>query len=113
MEWLLAAAFHLAKEFAMTSLRKRMIDDLQLRNRSRHTQASYLLNVSSFARYFGKSPELLGPEHIRTYQLYLTKKKKLCPASISIAVSALRFLYNVTLKKGWKIEEVLPHPKRP
>jgi site-specific recombinase XerD len=69
--------------------------------------------VSRFARYFGKSPALLGPEHIRTYQVYLTIEKKLAPGSVQIAVSALRFLYQVSLKKNWSFEEVLPHPKKP
>lgn len=97
----------------MTSLRRRMIEDMQVRNRSPHTQASYVQQVSLFARHFGKSPDLLGPEDIRTYQLYLTNKKRLTPKSISVAVAALRFLYNVTLEKGWAIEQVLPHPKQP
>jgi len=81
----------------MTSLRLRMTEDMQVRNLSRHTQASYLLQVSQFARYFAKSPDLLGPEDIRAYQVYLTNEKKLAPKSIHVAVSALRFLYRVTL----------------
>jgi integrase/recombinase XerD len=97
----------------MTSLRKRMIEDMQIRNRSPHTQAAYVQQASLFSRYFDKSPLLLGPEDIRTYQIHLTNEKKLTPKSISVAVAALRFLYNVTLKKGWTIEEVLPHPKQP
>jgi integrase/recombinase XerD len=60
----------------MTELRKRMHEDMQVRNFSPHTQASYLLQVSLFARYFNKSPELLTPENIRAYQLYLTNERK-------------------------------------
>jgi integrase/recombinase XerD len=97
----------------MTILRQRMIEDLQLRNLSPHTQTSYLQQVSRFARYFGKSPDQLGPQHIRAYQVYLTNDKMLNPASIQIAVSALRFLYKITLKKNWSFEEVLPRPKKP
>ena len=97
----------------MTSLRQRMIEDLQVRNLAANTQDSYVRQVSLFARYFNKSPELLGPEQIRAYQLYLTNEKKLATGSIVIAVSALRFLYNVTLKKGWSFEEVIPAPKKP
>ena len=52
----------------MTPLRRRMIEDMQVRNLSLHTQASYVQQVSLFARHFGKSPELLGPEEIRSYQ---------------------------------------------
>jgi hypothetical protein len=56
--------------------------------------------VSLFARHFNKSPEQLGPEDIRTYQVYLTNEKKLAPGSVLIAVAALRFLYKVSLKCG-------------
>jgi len=90
-----------------------MIEDIQVRNLSPCTLNTYVLQVSLFARHFGKSPELLGPEDIRTYQIYLTNEKKLAPKSIAIAVAALRFLYNVTLKKGWTVEEVFPQPKQP
>jgi hypothetical protein len=90
-----------------------MIDDMQVRNLSHHTQVSYVRQVSQFARYFGKSPDLLGAEEIRTYQVYLTKEKKLAPGSSQIAVAALRFFYKVTLKREWNFEEILPLPKKP
>ena len=69
--------------------------------------------VSLFARHFSKSPEVLGPEEIRSYQVYLTNEKKLAPSSILIAVSALRFLYKVTLHRDWCLEEIIPAPKKP
>jgi len=55
----------------------------------------------------------LGPEQIRAYQVYLMKEKKLATGSILIAVSALRFLYKVTLKKDWTFEDIIPAPKKP
>jgi hypothetical protein len=58
------------------------------------------------------SPEILGPEEIRSYQVYLTNEKKLAPSSIIIAVAALRFLYKITLRKDWCLEEVIPTPKK-
>ena len=73
----------------MTSLRQRMLEDMQVRNLSPHTQTSYVQQVSRFARHFGRSPDTLGPEEIRAYQLYLTNDRKLAPGSICIAVSAL------------------------
>src|SRR5712692_5308478 len=97
----------------MTPLRQRMTEDMQVRNLSPHTQASYLQQVSLFARHFNKSPELLGPEDIRAYQVYLTNERKLAPSSILIAVSALRFLYKVSLKKDWSFEDMIPAPKKP
>jgi site-specific recombinase XerD len=97
----------------MTSLRQRMIGDMQVRNPSPHTQASYVQQVSLFARHFHQSPEALGPEEIRTYQLYLTNERKLAPGSILQAVGALRFLYKVTLHKDWTVQDVIPAPKKP
>ena len=96
----------------MTILRQRMTVDMQVRNLSPHTQASYLQQVSLFARYFRTSPDALNPEHIRTYQIYLTNEKKLATSSIHTAVAALRFLYRVTLKKEWTFEEDIPLPKK-
>ena len=97
----------------MTILRQRMIEDMQVRNLSSSTRDTYLLQVSLFARHFRKSPALLGPEQLRSYQVYLTNDKKLSPSSIHIAVAALRFLYKITLKKQWSFEEALPAPKMP
>lgn len=96
----------------MTLLRQRMTEDMQVRNLARNTQTCYVQQVSLFARHFHQSPEQLGPEHIRTYQLYLTNERKLAPSSVLIAVAALRFLYKVSLKKNWILEEVLPAPKK-
>ena len=56
---------------------------------------------------------VLGPEELRSYQVYLINDKKLSPSSIQIAVAALRFLYKTTLRKQWSFEEVLPAPKMP
>ena len=72
----------------MTSLRQRMTEDMQVRNLALSTQTSYVQQVSLFARYFNKSPEVLGPEEIRAYQIYLTNEKKMAPGSVLIAVAA-------------------------
>src|SRR5258708_17144228 len=108
MEELLCSKFQFAKEFSMTSLRQRMTEDMQVRNLALNTQTSYLQQVSLFARHFDKSPEQLGPEDIRNYQVYLTNERKLAPGSVLIAVAALRFLYIVSLRKDWIFEEVIP-----
>ncbi len=97
----------------MTSLRQRLTEDMQIRNLSVHTQTSYKQQVRQFARYFKKSPDLLGPEEIRAYQLYLTNERKLATSSILIAISALRFLYKVTLQKDWRFDDIIPAPKKP
>jgi len=97
----------------MTSLRQRFLEDMQIRNLAVNTQFYYVQQVSRFARHFNKSPVLLGPEQIRAYQVYLTNERKLAPASILVAISALRFLYKVTLKKGWTFDDIIPAPKKP
>ena len=61
----------------MTPLRQRMTEDMQVRNLALNTQTCYVQQVSLFARHFDKSPEQLGPEDIRAYQVYLTNEKKL------------------------------------
>lgn len=90
-----------------------MTEDMQVRNLSPNTQDSYVRQVAQFARHFNKSPEVLGPEDIRSYQVYLTNEKKLAPSSILIAVAALRFLYRVTLQKAWRFDDIIPAPKKP
>jgi integrase/recombinase XerD len=101
------------KELPMTYLRRRMSEDMQIRNLSPNTQQVYVQQVSLFARHFGKSPEVLGPEDIRAYQVYLTNGKKLATSTILIAVAALRFLYKITLHKNWTFQEIIPAPKKP
>jgi len=96
----------------MTPLRQRMLQDMEIRNLSRNTQLSYLQQVTSFAKYFHCSPEALGPEQVRSYQVHLTTERKLAPGSLSIIASALRFLYKVTLKRDW-VDAEIPLPKKP
>jgi len=96
----------------MTSLRQRMLEDMSIRNLAENTQLSYLQQVSSYARHFKRSPERLGPEEVRAYQVHLIEDRKLSPGSIGIATSALRFLYKVTLKQAWTPDEI-PMPKKP
>jgi integrase/recombinase XerD len=93
----------------MSPLRQRMLEDLRLRGLAPHTAQLYLRAVAEFARHFGQSPDQLGPEHIRTYQLHLLNKP-VSYSTLTIVVSALRFFYRVTLGKDWAIERI-PSPK--
>ena len=77
----------------MTPLRRRMLEDLQIRRYSPTTIRIYLHAVSEFARHFGKAPDRLGAEHIRRYQLFLTKEKKVSTSTYVLMVCALRFFY--------------------
>jgi len=76
-----------------------MLKNSNVRNYSQATTRSYILAVKQFAEYFGQSPEKLGAKEIRRYQLYLLNEKKLTPGTVGIRMSALRFLYQKTLKR--------------
>lgn len=94
----------------MTPLRKRMLEDMQIRNLSPHTIDGYLRYVGEFAKHFGVSPDRLGPEHVRTYQLHLLEQQ--VHQSILVqTVCALRFLYEKTLHRPWTVDYI-PFPKR-
>ena len=95
----------------MTPLRRRMSEDMQIRNYSPHTIDAYLRAVAQFAQHFHTSPAHLGPEHIRTYQLYLLEQQ-VSPSLCIQTVCALRFLYETTLKRPGMVEEI-PYPKKP
>jgi site-specific recombinase XerD len=95
----------------MTPLRARMIEDLQIRNFSAHTCKTYIMRVRLFAEHFNQSPARLGAEHIRSYLLYLAREQKASTRVRDQTVSALRFLYRVTLKRIWCVEQI-PYPKR-
>jgi site-specific recombinase XerD len=92
----------------MSPLRRRMIEDMQIRNMSPNTQRVYVAQVAHFACYFRKSPDLLGPPEIRSYLLYLANDRRLAASSIIVTVSALRFFYAVTLKRSWVVEDDIP-----
>ena len=96
----------------MTRLRQMMLDELQRRNYSPATIRSYIRAVEEFARYFGRSPYRLGPDHIRQYQAHLFRDRKLLAGTITIKTCALRFLYVKTLKRPY-LHEHIPFPKRP
>ena len=85
----------------MTPLRKRMLEDMTLRNFSPETQRSYTHYLAAFAKYFNSSPEDLGVEAIREYQLYLIEDRKLSPESVNCFTSAAWFLYTTTLELPW------------
>ena len=97
----------------MTPLCQRMLDDMRLRDFSPHTQDSYLLQVVQFARYFAKSPEVLGPEEIRTYQLYLATEKKLAPSSTSPPVPCSSYTRGRRRSPGPWRSSPRPRSRRP
>jgi site-specific recombinase XerD len=76
-----------------------MLEELQRRNYTTDTIRGYILAVEQFARYFRKSPELMGAEEIGQFQLHLLREQKLAVGTIALRMGALRFLYKQTLKR--------------
>ena len=87
----------------MTALRERMLQDLRIRNYAPATIAVYVRRVAHFARHFGKSPDVLGPEEIREYQVHLVDEEKVSWTVFTQSVCALRFFYKITLQRDWVI----------
>jgi integrase/recombinase XerD len=96
----------------MTPLRRRMIEDMTLRNLTPQTIQSYVQCVARFARYFNTSPEHLGPEHVRTFLLYLVQERRVSFSHYKQTRSALRFVYRVTLGRG-DVPDGIPPAKQP
>ena len=95
----------------MTPLRRRMIQDMQLRNYALNTQKSYVEKIELFAKYFDTSPERLGLEEIRRYQMHLVFEKKVSISQLRQFIAAARFLYRRTLRRDWSIEHI-GYPRR-
>jgi site-specific recombinase XerD len=87
-----------------------MLEELQRRNYSAITTRNYLRVVADFAKYFGKSPDKLGPNQLRTYQAYLLHERKLTPGTVVNRVAALRFFFVKTLKRH-QYRDFLPYPQ--
>jgi integrase/recombinase XerD len=94
----------------MTQLRRKMLEELQRRNYSDRTIRYYVQAVALFAKHFGKRPDQLGPDELRTYQAYLLQERKLAVGSVVARVAALRFFYVRTLRRH-EFREDLPYPK--
>jgi len=87
-----------------------MLEELERRNYSADTTRRYQRFVKRFAQYSHKSPDKLGPDHLRSYQAYLLTEPKLCPGSVENHLAALRFFFVRTLHSH-EFPEFLPYPK--
>ena len=100
----------------MSPLKQRMLEDMQLKNFSAGTQRSYIHYVTGYAYHYNLSPAKLGLDDVRNYQLHLIDQRQLSPNSINCFLSAVQFLYTVTLDMPWskaqfgrmKVPEKLP-----
>jgi len=95
----------------ISPLRRRMIEDMTVRNLSPATQRSYLHAVSKFSRYFGRSPDRLGLEQVRAFQVHLVSGG-ISWAALNQTVCALRFFYGVTLGRA-EIPERIAYARKP
>jgi site-specific recombinase XerD len=87
-----------------------MLEELQRRNYSAITTRNYLRVVTEFAKHFGKPPDRLGLNELRTYQAYLLRERKLTPGTVVNQVAALRFFFVKTLKRH-QFRDFLPYPQ--
>jgi integrase/recombinase XerD len=95
----------------MTPLRQRMLEDMQLRGLSSRTQESYIREVRQLALYYDKSPDLLTDEDLRQYFLYLRNEKQASRSSCTVALCAIKFLFERTLQRPWPLLELVRPPQ--
>jgi site-specific recombinase XerD len=88
-----------------------MLEELERRNYSASTTRAYLRAVYEFARYFKRPPDQLGPDHIRQYQAYLFRERKLSPNTVIQHLGGIRFFFIKTLKQSWSAD-LTPYPKK-
>lgn len=96
----------------MTPLRRRMLEDMQLRNFAAETQRNYIHHIKGLGLFYQTSPEHLDLEDIRAYQLHLLNERQHSPEAVNQFVSAVRFFYQVTLEAVWP-EKALPRVRVP
>lgn len=90
----------------MTPLRQRMIETMVVRNYSKKTIEAYVWWVALFAKHFGRSPELLGPEDVHEFQVWLQASRRSSWSGFNQAMSALRFLYREVLGRAEMVERL-------
>src|SRR5712691_6893858 len=101
---------HLLGGFAMTALRQRMLEDMQLRRFSPHTVEAYLRAVTQLAQFYKRSPDRISKEEVRTFLVDVVKRKKAAPSTYNQVRCALVFFYRVTLGREFALERILCQP---
>jgi integrase/recombinase XerD len=96
----------------VTHLRQAMLEELQRRNYAKTTIETYIHAVERFAKHFKRSPDRLTHDHLRTYQAYLLRERKLGPRTVRLHVAALRFFFVKTLRRRYSLDDT-PYPKVP
>jgi integrase/recombinase XerD len=96
----------------MTPLRRRMLEDLQLRGLAPKTQQCYLEAVRQLTRYYHRPPDQLSDEELRQYFLYLRQEKKVAESTFRIHLYGIRFFYERTLTRPWPVFDLV-RPRHP
>jgi site-specific recombinase XerD len=96
----------------MTTLRQRMISDLQLAGLSERTQTAYVRSVRQLAAHYGQAPDQLTEQHLRDYLLYLKNEKQFAPGSLKVAFNGIKFFYTFTEPRNWATLRNLRVPKQ-
>ena len=90
----------------MTHLRQTMLEELQRRNYAPTTVQAYIHAVEQFAKHFHRPPDQLASDHLREYQAYLLRDRKLEPRTVKLHVAALRFFFVKTLKRRYLLDDI-------
>lgn len=85
---------------------RKLIYDLEVRNRSRATISEYYYRVRRFQDYYDKPADELGETEINEFQHYMLTDQKLSPCSVNIHNTAMRFLYGVTLDRTLNLKKI-------
>ena len=95
----------------MTDLRKRMIQDLQLRGYSERTQEMYVRAVRQLAEHYHTSPDQITEEQLRDYFLYNKNVRRWSRTASTIAICGIKFFFTYTLQKDWTTFKLVRPPK--
>lgn len=96
----------------MSELRRRMIEDMQLRGLAVKTQQSYVAAVKALAKYWRRSPDQLNEEENRQFFLYLINEKKAARTTVTVHLCGIRFFYEKTLQRPWFLFDLVRPAKR-
>jgi integrase/recombinase XerD len=95
----------------MTPLRRRMVEDMQLRGLSEKTQEAYVRAVRQLAEHYGKSPDCIAEEELRQYFLYLKNDKQASSSTLNVTLNGLKFFYQHTLRSEWPTFDLVRSPR--
>jgi len=92
---------------SVSSLRRRMLDDMTLRKLQAKTQAAYIRAVKNFTRFFGRSPDLASAEDLRSYQLHMVEQG-VSSTTLNATITGLKFFFGVTLDRPSALKKMSP-----